>query len=454
MKSHLLLQALTCWMFLLPATIQAGNSQTSSLIPDNEEETLGVEQEEDGGGSSLDLSTKPGKRKMGTVDAEMPRQENATGEPRTKGDNEEGSQQPSREESKPTQRIVRWGSPHPRSTKTSDDDAPLDAGSKITEHSSEHLGDTDAEKSNINEGTGSSKSKHHSPPGVETVRRWGAGSGPSYNPSKPSANSQAGEGSSIPAFENHRDGFQLTARVYIGEDDQLSHFDDDGDITLPYYDCNAAGSTTSPLSIENAYFRHSIAAPSVWTSDPLDPHPTLVIVLRPFRLELDSGESKDLHAGDVILLEDSMKPGHRMIVMDNHEMTMLFLTLRSPHYATGKDNVSLQTAVTRRSCSVTEGGEPSRSPLFVWNHRRIRLALVGTLALSLSTVTADALAKAAPLWLSVGLGGVCFVASMTVGLTSTVEWSLARFRVWRERQRLYPAAKTTGDDNMYHDADL
>ena len=88
-------------MFLLPATIQAGNSQTSSLIPDNEEETLGVEQEEDGGGSSLDLSTKPGKRKMGTVDAEMPRQENATGEPRTKGDNEEGSQQPSREESKP-----------------------------------------------------------------------------------------------------------------------------------------------------------------------------------------------------------------------------------------------------------------------------------------------------------------------------------------------------------------
>jgi hypothetical protein len=100
----------------------------------------------------------------------------------------------------------------------------------------------------------------------------------------------------------------LTARVYIG-DDKLAHFDYDDEkrcgISLPYFDCGASGSTTAALPVKDAYFRHSLSAPTAWI-DP-DMHPVLAVALAPFIMELDSGETLNIRAGDVVLLEDSIR---------------------------------------------------------------------------------------------------------------------------------------------------
>jgi hypothetical protein len=278
------------------------------------------------------------------------------------------------------------------------------------------------------------------------------------------------------------EGFTLTARVYIDSSDNLAHFDydetnpdtsggddddDDNDtarhcsIALPYFDCGALGSTTAALPVKHAYFRHALSAPTVWTSP--DRHATLAIALSPYRMELDSGEVWNGRAGDVILLEDAIRPGHRIVAADKqHAVSVLFVTLTKPHYHIGKQHLSLQKAIAKSlppPCpdeyfnATTHSSANATDPLsetnvqtrdFVprkimagsWDMRRLRLIALGTVALSLSTLMADFLAKTAPLWLAVGIGGTCFVVGATYGLTVAAEYAFTTLDVWRERQRL------------------
>lgn len=331
-------------------------------------------------------------------------------------------------------------------------------------------------------------------PTKEGKRLWGSDHHPPKN--EPLPPTTAGdEPDHIPFVapskhtHNPPEGFTLTARVYIG-DDKLAHFDYNDDkqctITLPYFDCGASGSTTAPVTVKEAYFRHSLSAPTVW-NDP-DMHPVLAVALAPFTMELDSGESLDFSAGAVILLEDSLRPGHRMMVVPDHHhsLSILFVTLPQPHYHTGKQHLSLKRAVavqsspcrtnhnssendkrrgrrrrrgggdgdsdqTNETESSSDGIGVLSSPLFrrpswnnnnnnndvmVWDGRRIRRVVLATVALSISTLAADFLGKTAPLWLAVGIGGTCFVAGSTYGLTLAGDHIFTNLELWRERRRL------------------
>jgi hypothetical protein len=304
--------------------------------------------------------------------------------------------------------------------------------------------------------------------------------------SKPTAVHNGQKGSRHHQAQHRRppDGFTLTARVYIDSADNLAHFDyetnpdasgngngdDDDDTTvrhcsiaLPYFDCGALGSTTAALPVKHAYFRHSLSAPTVWTSP--DRHATLAIALSPYRMELDSGEVWNGRAGDVILLEDAIRPGHRIVAADKqHAVSILFVTLTKPHYHIGKQHLSLQKAIAKslpppcpdeylnvttnspsNATDPTQVSEtnvqsrdfvPRRIMAGSWDMRRLRLIALGTVALSLSTLMADFLAKTAPLWLAVGIGGTCFVVGATYGLTVAADYAFTTLDVWRERQRL------------------
>lgn len=262
---------------------------------------------------------------------------------------------------------------------------------------------------------------------------------------------------------NPPEGFTFAARVYIGEDDKLAHFDTDDQqqcpVSLAYFDCGASGSTTAALPVQNAYFRHSLSAPTVW-NDP-DMHAALAVALQPLVMELDSGETLRFQAGDVILLEDTIQPGHRILGSDDkhhhhNSVSVLFLTLPKPHYHTGKNNLSLKQAVTHADTpcpdrdSIEDSVDGDFSSIVAvkrrrrhrqqvttsWDARRIRMFAFGTVALSISTLAADFLAKTAPLWLAVGIGGTCFVAGTTYGLTLSGEYLFTVWDLRRERQKL------------------
>lgn len=72
-------------------------------------------------------------------------------------------------------------------------------------------------------------------------------------------------------------GFLISARVYIDPKDKLGHLDEDP-ITLPYWDCGAVGSTTSPLKVTDVSFRHSLTPSQGWTGTD-GKHPVLAIAV-------------------------------------------------------------------------------------------------------------------------------------------------------------------------------
>jgi hypothetical protein len=155
-------------------------------------------------------------------------------------------------------------------------------------------------------------------------------------------------------------GFVIAARVYIDTTDKLAYIDQD-QLTLPYWDCGAAGSTTSPLAVKEATFRHSLTPGQAWTATPDGKHPYLCIALSEFLLEVSSGDSKVIQPGQVILLEDVLIPGHKMRPLHHADVRVMFLTLPKTHYATGKDALSLPTTVVQNdpcpvSSSPEEGG--------------------------------------------------------------------------------------------------
>jgi hypothetical protein len=262
-------------------------------------------------------------------------------------------------------------------------------------------------------------------------------------------------------------GFTLAARVFTDPHDKLAHFDIDekqlSRVTLPYWDCGASGSTTSPLPLKNAYFRHTFAGPTSWRSSETEGmHPVLVVALSPCIVELSSGESLEFQAGDVILLEDVLLPGHRVRPVqasdssNSNGLKLLFLTLPQQHLHAGRDHLSIRSATMTREkqdpcpdlafLEVEDFDAPVEIPnpkpflqpfrQGFWDARRIRLFALGTIGMSLSTLAADFLGKTAPLWLAVGIGGTCFVVGTTYAVTLAGDHILNELELWYERRRL------------------
>jgi hypothetical protein len=173
--------------------------------------------------------------------------------------------------------------------------------------------------------------------------------------------------------QHHRppEGFVIAARVYTDPKDKLSHFDmDPAALTLPYWDCGVAGSTTPYISLKHAYFRHALAATTTVissndsysystsshssNSNPDSMHPVLVVALTPVTIEVNSGDAvQHFQPGDVILLEDVLRPGHKMRPSRSNQkhqhphhhladVQLLFLSMPHPYHHVGKDHVSME----------------------------------------------------------------------------------------------------------------
>ena len=82
-------------------------------------------------------------------------------------------------------------------------------------------------------------------------------------------------------------GYLISARVYIDPKDKLGHIDEDV-LTLPYWDCGAVGSTTSPLKVTDVAFRHSLTPSQGWTGTD-GKHPVLSIAVSVDYLEFRRG---------------------------------------------------------------------------------------------------------------------------------------------------------------------
>lgn len=256
------------------------------------------------------------------------------------------------------------------------------------------------------------------------------------------------------------EAFIITARVYIDPSDKLAHFDDET-LQIPYWDCGYTGSTTSPLPLKDAYFRHALTGATSWTGTD-GRHAVLVVALSPLAMDLNSGESHNFSAGSVILLEDVLLPGHKMRPLQNsgQGVQVLFLTLPQQHTHTGKKHISLPPSFLAHrvdpcpnqhpndawsessadgslvDSSVSPPPKLSIKPRFSWSPHYVRRVVLGLLGLSMSTLAADFLGKTAPLWLAVGVGGTCFVAAGTWVVTVGGDALLTALEVWRERRRL------------------
>jgi hypothetical protein len=190
----------------------------------------------------------------------------------------------------------------------------------------------------------------------------------------------------------------------------------------------------------------------------------------------------DFAPGDVILFEDTIRPGHLLTVSkDSTSLTVLLITLPNKHHHIGKQHLSMKATLTAAShkvnpCIVTEPTENSSdkhrnyvksgelqfetgssqdsrlnasshitsSPpkstntpaLFADGGRRVRFFVFGTIAFSLSTLMADFLGRTAPLWLAVGVGGTCFVLSATYAITMSTDFIYTALNLWHERRKL------------------
>ena len=330
-----------------------------------------------------------------------------------------------------------------------------------------------------------SEGKHHS-------GRWGSTQQQASMPVK---------GKFSDVHINPPEGFALTARVYIDSTDKLAHFDvmeetngeinstmKSNNIMLPYYDCGVSGATTAALPVKQIYFRHALSSPTTVYVDQssidskLVLHPVLAIALSSLTVELDSGAHMNFIAGDVILFEDTIRPGHLLTVSkESKNLTVLIITLPNKHLHIGKQYISIRSALTAHPqqpipCSVSkpsddsdkkrlnpkfEGPEiesisitdlrlnksssllassdgfiNSASAQFSNAGRRIRIVLLGTIAFSLSTLMADFLGRTAPLWLAVGVGGTCFVVGSTYTITMFSDFLYSTLSLWHERRKL------------------
>ena len=268
------------------------------------------------------------------------------------------------------------------------------------------------------------------------------------------------------------EGFSISARVYIDSVDGKAHFDDlvSNPIQLPYWDCGVIGTTTSPLPLKDAFFRHALSNSrgTTWTGYTASGakenlHPVLAVALSPIQIALDSDETKQFQAGDVILLEDILQPGHTIRPIPSssqhqkkQDVQVLFLTLPQKHFHTGREHFSLENAVlqevtkkaTEDPCPEEHPWSSPLDPAFLANKiarrrrssalspQKVRRGALSVVGLSLSLFAADFLGKTAPLWLAVGVGGTCFVGGGTYSFVKIAENLLGSAEVWQEERAL------------------
>ena len=262
-----------------------------------------------------------------------------------------------------------------------------------------------------------------------------------------------------PSHHAPPEGYTLSSRVYIDKTDKLAHFDKTPQ-RIPYWDCGYTGSTTSPLPLKDAYFRHALTGATSWSGTD-GKHAVLVVALSPLAMDLNSGESQEFQSGDVILLEDVLLPGHKMRPLQPSQgVSVLFLTLPGQHVYTGKDHTALPSAflshvnrddpcpnlhagpddVTAENGGLDGGSSVGSSELpsvsFTFTARKLRRLILGIFGMSMSALAADFLGKTAPLWLAVGVGGTCFVVAGTVATTMAGDALWTAVQVALERRNL------------------
>ena len=256
------------------------------------------------------------------------------------------------------------------------------------------------------------------------------------------------------------EGFQITARVYTNAKDKKSHFDFETSIKLPYWECGVSGSTTVPIPLQHGSIRHLLAGskPTRFRGDEYGPHPQLVVALTPMEIILDSGATHTFAAGDVVLLEDVVRGGHKLQGHANQDMTVVILTLPQSYHHVGKDKLSLQKYMAElESPCVTDGDDPSQwgsttrmgdaltkvkrpnrmaETMRSISPRSIRQYILGVVGVSASALLGDFMGKVAPLWVAVLFGGGCFVAGGTFAFVKVGDYLLEELQLAQERRRL------------------
>jgi hypothetical protein len=215
----------------------------------------------------------------------------------------------------------------------------------------------------------------------------------------------------------------------------------------------------------------------VWSGTEYGPHPQLVVALKRMEMTLNSGETKILKAGDVVLLEDVVSGGHKLKALEGFDMTYLLLTLPQHYHHVGRDQMALKRVTTEKIDSPCEivtppkphsnsGGsafvnkqtipkqEPKLSSSNSWEtiltgggggkdgqvvplrEPKLRKLILGAFGFSLSALMADFLGKVAPLWLAVAIGGTCFVVGGTAAFVQGGDYLCSEIEMWQERRRL------------------
>jgi hypothetical protein len=245
-------------------------------------------------------------------------------------------------------------------------------------------------------------------------------------------------------------GFPLTARVYTDPVDKLAHFDSDISITLPYWECGGAGSTTVPINLLHATIRHLLAGskPNLYASQ--GPHPQIVVCLTRLDIVLNSGESQTFQPGHVILLENVVHGGHKLVGHGNRDdMTVLILTLPQHYHAVGKQQTCLANTIRKThlrdpcptqvqdSSSSSSTNTPGIGIIKVLRQPQIlRKLVLGLFGVAVTGLAGDFLGRVAPLWLAVVFGGGCFVAGGTYGFVKAGDYLLEELQLWHERRQL------------------
>jgi hypothetical protein len=259
---------------------------------------------------------------------------------------------------------------------------------------------------------------------------------------------------SLPQQHTPPQGFPLTARVYTDPVDKLAHFDTDISITLPYWECGVAGSTTVPIHLLHATIRHLLAGgkPNLYASQQGAAHPQMVVCLTRLDILLNSGESQTFQPGHVILLENVVRGGHKLVGHGNtDDMTVLILTLPQHYHAVGKEQTCLantirKTHLQQNPCPTEE--EEAAAAMEDYNSstpdiikvlrqpQNRRKFVLGLLGVAITGLVGDFFGRVAPLWLAVIFGGGCFVAGGTYAFVKAGDYLLEELQLWQERRQL------------------
>lgn len=216
------------------------------------------------------------------------------------------------------------------------------------------------------------------------------------------------------------------------------------------------------------------------SSDDFGPNPQLLIPLCTMDVVLNSGESHTFQAGHVILLENVLMGGHKLVGHEQQDMTALLLTLPYPYRHVGKDKNALTTmfekvfwkqSPCKTGLSTTGGGggdddddetnqRRQQNSLAEWvmapPHRGVRRVGLGILGAGVSLAIADFVGKTAPFILAVMFGGGTLVVGGTFGAVKLGEYGMDQLELWHEKRLLRLEGGSSSHDarERHGDGDL